>query len=137
MAQEMTLAGAERAIAAGRQKAQEIGVQMNIAVLDEGSNLVAFIHMDDSYPGGVQLSIDKAYTARAWNISTKDIAPFCQPDQPFFGLHSNLGGRMVILPGGIPLTANGRVVGAVGASGGSVDQDHEVAEAAAAAFSQN
>ena len=136
MAQGMTLEAAEGAIAAAKKKAQEQGTQMNIAVLDEGSNLVAFVHMNDAFPGGVQLSIDKAYTARAWNISTKDLAPFCQPNQPFFGLHSNLGGRMVILPGGIPLKIGNRVVGAIGVSGGSVDQDHEVADAGAAAFGQ-
>ncbi len=130
----VTLDAAQRVIEAARQKAQEISVTMNIAVVDGGNNLIAFARMDGAWLGSIDISQGKAYTARAFDMSTQDLAPLCQPGQPLFGIHASNQGRLVIFPGGIPLQADGAVVGAVGVSGGTVEQDHEVAQAGAAAI---
>jgi uncharacterized protein GlcG (DUF336 family) len=130
----VTLDAAQRVIEAARQKAQEISVPMNIAVVDGGNNLIAFARMDGAWLGSIDISQGKAYTARAFDMSTQDLAPLCQPGQPLFGIHASNQGRLVIFPGGIPLQADGAVVGAVGVSGGTVGQDHEVAQAGAAAI---
>lgn len=130
----MTLDTAQTVIYAARQQAQEIGVPMNIAVVDEGNNLVAFARMDGAWLGSIDIAHGKAYTARAFDMGTNDLAPLCQPGQPLFGIHASNQGRLIIFPGGIPLKADGTVVGAVGVSGGTVDQDQQVAEAGAAAF---
>ena len=107
---------------------------MNIAVADEGGNLVAHVRMDGAWIGGVYSSIKKAYTSLAFDISTKDLAEHSQSGGQFFGIHASNSGRIMIFAGGIPLKRNGKVVGAVGVSGGSGEQDHSVAEAGAAAF---
>jgi uncharacterized protein GlcG (DUF336 family) len=130
----VNLADARRVIAAAEKKAQEIGQPMNIAVADEGGNLVAHARMDDAWIGSVDVSINKAFTSRAFNISTKDLASNSQSGQQFFGIHASNHGRIMIFAGGIPLKRDGKVVGAIGVSGGSGDQDHAVAEAGAAAF---
>jgi uncharacterized protein GlcG (DUF336 family) len=130
----VTLDDARKVIAAAEKKAQEIGQPMNIAVADEGGNLVAHVRMDGAWLGSIDISINKAYTARAFDISTKDLAEHSQPNKQFFGIHVSNGGRIMIFAGGIPLKRDGRVVGAIGVSGGSGEQDHAVAEAGAAAF---
>jgi uncharacterized protein GlcG (DUF336 family) len=130
----VTLDAALRVIAGARQKAREIDVPMNIAVVDEGDNLVAFERMDGAWLGSIDIAQGKAYTARAFNLSTKDLAPLCQPGEPLFGLQASNGGRLVIFAGGIPLERAGEVIGAIGVSGGSVEQDQTVAEAGADAF---
>ena len=130
----MTLADARRVIAAAEKKAQEIGQPMNVAVADEGGNLVSHIRMDEAWLGSIDISINKAYTARAFDIATKDLASHSQSGSQFFGIHVSNHGRIMIFAGGIPLKKDGKVVGAIGVSGGSGDQDHSVAEAGAAAF---
>ena len=130
----MTLQNAQQVLEAAQRKAQEIGVPMNIAVVDEGNNLMAFARMEGAGLGSIDISQGKAYTARAFDMPTKDLAPLCQPGQPLFGIQASNQGHLVIFPGGIPLKENGTVVGAVGVSGGSVEQDQEVAVAAAAAI---
>jgi len=130
----MTLQNAQQVLESAQRKAQEIGVPMNIAVVDEGNNLMAFARMEGAWLGSIDISQGKAYTARAFDMSTKDLAPLCQPGQPLFGIQASNQGHLVIFPGGIPLKENGTVVGAVGVSGGSVEQDQEVAVAAAAAI---
>ena len=130
----MTLADARRVIAAAEKKAQEIGQPMNIAVADEGGNLVSHVRMDGAWLGSIDISINKAFTARAFDISTKDLATHSQSGGQFFGIHASNGGKIMIFAGGIPLKANGKVVGAIGVSGGSGKQDQEVAEAGASAF---
>jgi uncharacterized protein GlcG (DUF336 family) len=130
----MTLEDARRVIAAAEKKAQEIGQPMNIAVADEGGNLVSHVRMDGAWLGSIDISINKAYTARAFDISTKDLASHSQSGGQFFGIHVSNHGRIMIFAGGIPLKKGGKVVGAIGVSGGSGDQDHSVAEAGAAAF---
>jgi uncharacterized protein GlcG (DUF336 family) len=130
----VTLADARRVIAAAEKKAEEIGQPMNIAVADAGGNLVAHVRMDGAWIGSVDISIKKAWTSRAFDISTKDLASHSQSGDQFFGIHASNGGRVMIFAGGIPLSRDGKVVGAIGVSGGSGDQDHAVAEAGAAAF---
>jgi uncharacterized protein GlcG (DUF336 family) len=130
----VTLADARRIIAAGEKKAQEIGQPMNIAVVDEGGNLVAHVRMDNAWIGSVDISIKKAWTSRAFDITTQDLGKNSQSGDQFFGIHASNQGRVMIFAGGIPLKKGDKVVGAVGVSGGSGAQDHAVAEAAAAAF---
>ncbi|ARV57275.1 cobalamin adenosyltransferase [Nostocales cyanobacterium HT-58-2] len=130
----ITLNDARRIIAAAEKKALEIGQPMNIAVADSGGNLVAQVRMDGAWIGGIDISINKAYTARAFDIATKDLASNCQSGGQFFGIHTSNDGRIMIFAGGIPLKQNGMVVGAVGVSGGTGEQDHLVAEAGSTAF---
>src|ERR1700750_1297498 len=130
----ITLADARRVIAAAEKKAQEIGQPMNIAVADEGGNLVAHVRMDNAWIGSIDISQKKAFTARAFDISTKDLAANSQSGGQFFGIHASNDGKVMIFAGGIPLKKDGKVVGSIGVSGGSGDQDHAVAEAGAAAF---
>ncbi len=107
---------------------------MNIAVADSGGNLVAHVRMDDAWMGSIDISIKKAWTSRAFDIATRDLAEHCQSGYQFFGINSSNDGRVMIFAGGIPLKKGGKVVGAIGVSGGSGEQDHTVAEAGAAAF---
>ena len=130
----VTLEDARRVIAAAEKKAAEIGQPMNIAVADEGGNLVAHVRMDNAWLGSIDISINKAYTARAFDLPTKDLAANSQSGDQFFGIHASNGGRVMIFAGGIPLKRDGRVVGAVGVSGGMGEQDQAVAEAGAAVF---
>jgi uncharacterized protein GlcG (DUF336 family) len=130
----VTLADARKIIAAAEGKAEEIGQPMNIAVVDAGSNLVAHVRMDGAWIGSVDISINKAWTSRAFNITTKELGENSQPGQVFFGIIASNNGTVMIFAGGIPLTRDGKVVGAVGASGGTGAQDQAVAEAAAASF---
>lgn len=130
----ITLDDAKKVIAAGEKKAKEIGQPMNIAVADAGGNLVAHVRMDDAWIGSIDVSINKAFTSRAFDIPTKDLAELSQPGGPFFGIHTSNAGRVMIFAGGVPLERNGKVVGAVGVSGGTGEQDQAVAEAGAAAF---
>ena len=134
MAESVTLSTAREVVDAAVAKAEEIGVPMNIAVVDEGNNLTAFARMDGAWLGSIDISQNKAYTARSFDMSTKDLAPLCQPNEPLFGIHASNQGRLIIFAGGIPLTSGDDVVGAIGVSGGSVEQDNEVAEAGVGAF---
>lgn len=133
----VTLYAALGVVAAARRRADELGVAMNIAVVDTGANLVAFVRMDGAWLGSVEIAQNKAYTARAFDISTKDLAALSQPGKPLFGIADSAGARgerVVIFAGGVPLIAGGKVVGGVGVSGGQPDQDDAVAAAGAAAF---
>jgi uncharacterized protein GlcG (DUF336 family) len=130
----VTLADARRIIDAAEKKAHDIGQPMNIAVADAGGNLVAHVRMDGAWMGSIDISIKKAWTSRAFDIETKELAPLSQPGKDFFGIHASNDGKVMIFAGGIPLKKDGKVVGAIGVSGGSGKQDHEVAEAGAKAF---
>jgi uncharacterized protein GlcG (DUF336 family) len=134
MSKSVTLSAAQAVIEAGRKHAGKISVPMNIAVVDAGANLVAFIRMDGGWLGSIDIAQDKAFTARAFDMTTKELAKMSQPGEPLFGINASNDGRVVIFAGGVPLKADGKVIGAVGVSGGRPDQDHEVAEAGAAAF---
>ena len=128
----LTLEKAHRVIAAGEAKARDIGQPMNIAVVDEGTNLKAFIRMDEAWLGSIDIAVNKAFTAKAFDISTKELGQNSQPGDQFFGIHVSNHDRVMIFAGGVPLKVDGKIVGAVGVSGGSGDQDQQVAEAAAA-----
>jgi uncharacterized protein GlcG (DUF336 family) len=130
----MTLSDARRVIEAAERKAQEIGQPMNIAVVDAGGNLVAHVRMDKAWIGSIDISINKAWTARAFDISTKDLAENSQSGDQFFGIHVSNHGRVMIFAGGVPLKRGNEVVGGLGVSGGAGKQDQAVAEAGAAAF---
>ncbi len=128
----ISLEKAHRVIAAGEAKARELGQPMNIAVVDAGTNLKAFIRMDNAWLGSIDIAINKAFTAKAFDISTKDLGSNSQPGDQFFGIHVSNHDRVMIFAGGILLRVGGEIVGAVGVSGGSGEQDQLVAEAAAA-----
>jgi uncharacterized protein GlcG (DUF336 family) len=128
------LEDARRVITAAEKKARDIGQPMNVAVVDAGGNLVAHARMDGAWIGSIDISIKKAFTSRAFDIATKDLAAHSQSGGQFFGIHASNDGRVMIFAGGIPLKRDGKVVGAVGVSGGSGEQDHGVAAAGAAAF---
>ena len=130
----ITLVDARRVIDAAEQKAQEIDCPMDIAVVDAGGHLKAHVRMDGAFIGSIPISINKAYTAIAFQGETKDLVDQTQPGGPIFGLSDAHGGDLVIFPGGIPLRRDGDIVGAIGVSTGTVEQDQEVAEAGAAAF---
>jgi uncharacterized protein GlcG (DUF336 family) len=128
------LTDARRIIEAAEKKAAEIGQPMNIAVVDSGGNLVSHVRMDNAWLGSIDISIKKAFTSRAFDISTKDLGTHSQSGDQFFGIHASNNGKVMIFAGGIPLKRDGKVVGAIGVSGGSGEQDHAVAEAGADAF---
>ena len=129
----ITLAQAEKAIVAAKQKAGAIDTKMNIAVVDGGANLVAFGRMDGAWLGSLDISIKKAKTARFFDMNTGIVGELSQPGQPLFNIeHSNNG--LITFPGGIPIkNKQGEIIGAIGVSGSSVENDHAVAEAGASA----
>ena len=128
------LEDARRIIAAAEKKAAEIGQPMNIAVADEGGNLVAHVRMDGAWLGSVDISIKKAFTSRAFDISTKDLAEHSQSGGQFFGIHASNDGKIMIFAGGVPLKRDGKVVGAIGVSGDTLQVDEDIAIAGASAF---
>jgi uncharacterized protein GlcG (DUF336 family) len=130
----LNLDDARRVIATGELKATELGTPYNIAVTDAGGSLVAHVRMDGAWLGSVDIAINKAWTARAFDMSTDDLARLTQPGQQGFGLNTTNDSRVVIFGGGIPIKLDGVVIGAVGASGGSVEQDVSVARAAVSGF---
>ena len=130
----VSLEDARRVMAAGEECAEEIGQPQNIAVVDAGGNLVSHIRMDGAWIGSVDVAINKAFTARAFDLPTADLAENSQPGGQFYGIQESNKGRVMIFAGGVPLKRAGRVVGAVGVSGGSGEQDQSVAEAGAKAF---
>ncbi|MGA8026519.1 MAG: heme-binding protein [Bryobacteraceae bacterium] len=130
----ITLTDAKRVIAAAEKKAEDIGQPMNIAVVDAGGNLVAHVRMDKAWMGSIDISIKKAWTARAFDIETKALAELSQSGDQFFGIHVSNQGKVMIFAGGVPLKRGSEVVGAVGVSGGMGKQDQAVAEAGAEAF---
>lgn len=124
----ITLDQAEAAINAAKQKAQEMGLRMNIAVVDAGANLVAFGRMDGAWLGSADISMKKARTARYFDMPTGEIGKLSQPGGSLFNIeHSN--GGLITFPGGIPIMNGNDVIGAIGVSGSSVENDNTVAQA--------
>src|ERR1700748_3581256 len=119
----MTMEKAQEIIEAGIAKAKQIGQPMNIAVVDAGANLTAFARMDGAWLGSIDIAINKAFTAKAFDISTLELVRNRQPQERVFGIHVSNHTRVMIFAGGIPIKMNGQVVGAVGVSGGSGEQD--------------
>lgn len=130
----ITLAKAEKMIAAAKEKATAIDTKMNIAIVDAGANLVAFGRMDGAWLGSLDISIKKAKTARFFDMNTGIIGELSQPGGSLYNIeHSN--GGLITFPGGVPVKdADGNVIGAIGVSGSSVENDHAVAEAGATAI---
>lgn len=130
----ITLEQAEAVINAAKAKAAEINTLMNIAVVDAGTNLVAFAHMDNAWLGSIDISQKKARTARYFNMPTGEIGKLSQPGGPLYNIeHSN--GGLISFPGGVLIkNAAGDIIGAVGVSGDSVENDHTVAQAGADAI---
>ena len=130
----ITLNDARRIIAAAQKKAQDIGQPMNVAVVDAGGNLLAFERMEGAWLGSIDISIKKAWTSRAFDIETGELAKLSQSGDQFFGIHVSNGGKVMIFAGGVPIKEGKQVIGAIGVSGGMGKQDQAVAEAGAAAF---
>lgn len=131
---DMSLEQAQSAIAAAIEKARAIDTKMDIAVVDAGANLKAFARMDDAWLGSIDIAIKKARTARFFDMPTGDIGGLSQPGGALYNIeHSN--GGLITFPGGVPIKVGGAVIGAIGVSGSSVENDHAVATAGAAAIS--
>lgn len=131
---QLNLKTCEAMIAAATAKAGSLGAHVSVAVVDAGGNLVAFARMDGAEIAGPSLAVDKAYTAVSNRITTQELSVLAAPGGPLFGIQSNGNGRFVIFGGGVPIFVDGEVVGAIGVSGGAVDEDVASAEAGLAAF---
>ena len=131
---DITLEQAQRVVSAALARAQEKGLAMNIAVVDAGANLKAFARIDNAWLGSIDISIKKAKTARYFDMPTGEIGKLSQPGGPLYQIEvSNMG--LITFPGGVPIkTADGTVIGAVGVSGSSVENDHACASAGADAL---
>jgi len=134
LVETLDLRDAKRMIAAAEAMADSLGIAYNVAVVDAGGHLIAFLRQDHGLIGGVDLAIKKAVTARLFDKTTEFLASLAQPGRPLFGIHQSNGGDVIIFGGGIPVIRKGQVVGAVGTSSGSVEQDIAVAEAAITAL---
>ena len=132
---DITLTQAHKAVEAAVKKAEEIGAKMDIAVVDSGANLKAFVRMDGAWLGSIDIAIKKAKTARFFDMNTGEIGKLSQPGGSLFNIeHSNCG--LITFPGGVPIkNSEGVIIGAIGVSGDTVEKDHAVAEAGAAAVS--
>jgi len=130
----LSLNDAKRMLQAAEAAATDIGIAYNIAVVDAGGNLVAFVRQDGALMGSVELAISKAVTARMFDKPTSLLAELAQPGAPLYGIQQAHSGRVVIFGGGVPVMLDGVIVGAVGTSAGTVEQDILVANAAVAAF---
>jgi uncharacterized protein GlcG (DUF336 family) len=118
-------------------EARKIGVDMDIAVVDDGGNLLGFVRMDRAKVTGIQISIDKAFTAACTRRKTADYKPVGSPEGMAFGIHSSHNGRFTIYGGGVPIVIDGECAGGVGCSSGSPEQDEQVAQAGINALLQN
>jgi uncharacterized protein GlcG (DUF336 family) len=129
----ITLEQAQSVVAAALDRARAMQLKMNVAVVDAGANLKAFARMDGAWLGSIDIAIRKARTARFFDMNTGELGKLSQPGGSLFNIeHSN--GGLITFPGGVPLRAAGEVIGAIGVSGSTVENDHAVAEAGAAAF---
>ncbi|GAA3821715.1 MULTISPECIES: heme-binding protein [Amycolatopsis] len=133
MAPRLALADAQPVLEAALAKAEEIGQPMNVAVVDDGGHLIAFARQDGAILGSIDIAIRKARTAALLKMTTAQLGEAAAPGAPLYGIEVTNGG-LVIFGGGIPLVRGREVVGAVGVSAGSVEQDTEVAEAGVAAL---
>tara|TARA_R110002051_G_C8769269_1_gene503250 strand:- start:21713 stop:22156 length:444 start_codon:yes stop_codon:yes gene_type:complete len=127
-------ADAARILEGAKAKAEEIGVPMCIAITDESCNLLAFMRMDGGKIPSITLAIDKSFTASGTRKPTQDLAEPSMPGNPVYGLTSTVGGRMVVIAGGLPVFADGEIIGAIGVSSGTPAQDLAVAEAGVRTF---
>jgi uncharacterized protein GlcG (DUF336 family) len=119
----LNLEDARYLIQGAESKAKSLGCAMNIAVVDAGGNLIAHVRMDNARIGAIDIAINKAWSAQAFNMGTPELARRSQPGGPFFGIHASNGGRVIIFAGGVPMRCDSRVIGAIGVSGGSDEED--------------
>ena len=120
---------AETAVKAAINESKKLGLRMNIAIVDSGANLVSFARMDDAWLGSVDISIKKAKTATYFNMPSGDIGKLSQPGGSLYNIeHSNQG--LITFPGGLPIHNNHRrLIGGIGVSGSTIENDHKVAAA--------
>ena len=127
----ITLEQAQKIIETAKEKAIEIDTKMNISIVDSGANQVAFVRMDGAWLGSADIALKKAKTARFFDMPSGEIGKLSQPGGSLFNIENSNGG-LISFPGGIPLkNASGQIIGAIGVSGSSVENDHIVAEAGA------
>ncbi len=130
---DITMLEARAAVDAARKRSDELGVKMNIAIVDAGANLKAFLRMDGAWLGSIDIAIKKARTARMFDMNTGEIGKLSQPGGSLYNIeHSNDG--LITFPGGVPIkNGEGEIIGAIGVSGSTVEDDHAVATAGAEA----
>ncbi|HWP92170.1 MAG TPA: heme-binding protein [Thermodesulfobacteriota bacterium] len=131
---KLTLEDAKIILQGAEKKAREIGVDMDIAVVDDGGNLLAFYRMDKAKITSIDVAINKAFTAAGARKGTHEYAEIAGPGKPAFGIHVSNRGRFMILGGGLPIFVDGQIVGGIGCSSGTVDEDRIVAQAGIDAF---
>ena len=133
---DITFEQAQSALVAALDKSKQIGVKMNVSVVDAGAHLKAFARMDGAWLGSVDISMRKARTARYFDMNTGEIGRLSQPGESLFNIeHSN--GGLITFPGGVPIrSAAGEIIGAIGVSGSTVENDHSVAEAGAGVIAE-
>jgi uncharacterized protein GlcG (DUF336 family) len=129
LAPRLTLADARLALEGAENRAREIGVDMDIAVVDDGGHLLAFIRMDKARVTSIDVAINKAFTAACARRATHEYAAVAGAGGPAFGIHASNQGRFMIVGGGLPIFVNGIIAGGVGCSSGSPEQDRDVAQA--------
>lgn len=133
---DITLDGAHKVMMGAMKRAGELKLKMDIAVVDAGGNLKAFVRMDGAWLGSIDIAIRKARTARYFDMPTGAIGELSQPGKPLYQIEASNGG-LITFPGGVPLHDQaGNVIGAVGVSGSTVENDHDVASAGAAALTK-
>lgn len=131
---KLTLDMAKRLVEAAEQKSRQMGLASNIAIVDDGGNLILFHRMDKARIAGIEISKNKAWTSVSMQMPTANLAQSALPGGPTFGVNTTNYGRIVILGGGVPLISGEHLVGGIGVSGGSSAQDIEIATAAVQAF---
>ena len=129
---DLTLTQAQKVVAAAEAKAQQQGTLMNIAVIDAGGNLKAFARMDGAFLGSIDISLKKAKTARDFNMSSKELGDLAQPGKPLYGIEVTNGGLAIFGGGELIRDKSGTIIGAIGVSGSSVEDDMAVSQAGAA-----
>jgi len=132
---KLTLEAAKFIVHACEEKSRELGQDMDIAVVDDGGNLIAFCRMDNARITSIDIAINKAFTAAGTRRGTHEYATIASPQGgPAYGIHVSNQGRFMIFGGGLPIIVNGQVIGAVGVSSGTIEQDRIVAQAGVDAF---
>jgi len=129
MVPKLALEDARIIMAAAEKKAREIGVDMDIAITDDGGHLLMFHRMDNARITSIDISISKAFTAAAARKSTRAYGETSNPGGPAYGIHVSNQGRFMIIAGGLPVFIDDQIVGGVGCSSGHADQDERVAQA--------
>ena len=132
---DIDLEMANKAIEAARHRAQQLGISQNICIVDRGANLKAFIRMDNAWQGSIDIALKKAKTARLFDMPTAQMGKMSQPGKDLYGIELSNGG-LISFGGGMPIeNAEGEIIGAIGVSGSTVDNDEACAEAAVEAIS--